>query len=66
MHRYEFAKLLEISYLLCYRAKVLTSMLDKDVAWFDETKNSVGALTAKLTGDANSVQGVKPVFKNYL
>lgn len=33
------------------------SMLKQEMGWFDDDKNSVGALSARLTGDAASVQG---------
>lgn len=29
----------------------------QEMGWFDEKKNSVGALSARLSGDAASVQG---------
>lgn len=33
------------------------SMLKQEMGWFDDDHNSVGALSARLTGDAASVQG---------
>ncbi|KAH9508579.1 ATP-dependent translocase ABCB1 [Bulinus truncatus] len=34
------------------------SMLKQDIGWFDDHKNSVGALTTRLASDASLVQGV--------
>uniref|UniRef100_S4RP00 ATP binding cassette subfamily B member 11 n=1 Tax=Petromyzon marinus TaxID=7757 RepID=S4RP00_PETMA len=36
-----------------------TAMLRQDVGWFDDLKNSPGALTTRLATDASQVQGVK-------
>jgi hypothetical protein len=33
-------------------------MLSQEMAWFDRKDNGVGALCAKLSGEAASVQGV--------
>lgn len=33
-------------------------MLHQDMAWFDETRNAIGALTVRLSSDATKVQGV--------
>lgn len=38
--------------------KVFSAMLRQEMAWFDDEKNSVGALSAKLSGDTSAVQGV--------
>lgn len=38
----------------------LTSLLPQDLGWFDNPKNSVGALTTRLATDAAQVQGVSP------
>lgn len=32
-------------------------MLSQEMAWFDDAKNGVGALSARLNGDASSVHG---------
>ena len=32
----------------------------KEMAWFDEERNSTGALTTRLAEDAAQVQGVRP------
>ena len=34
------------------------AMLKQEMGWFDHTKNSVGALCSRLSGDAAAVQGV--------
>lgn len=34
------------------------AMLKQEMGWFDESKNSVGALCSRLSGDAAAVQGV--------
>jgi hypothetical protein len=36
-------------------------MLQQEIGWFDEEKNSVGTLCARLSGDAASVEGVSAV-----
>ncbi|KAK3887408.1 hypothetical protein Pcinc_008524 [Petrolisthes cinctipes] len=45
--------------LLTSRLRKLTfaAMLKQEMGWFDETKNSVGALCSRLSGDAAAVQG---------
>ena len=44
---------------LTSRLRVMTfeSILKQEVGWFDRHENSVGALTARLSGDASNVQG---------
>ena len=32
----------------------------KEMAWFDEERNSTGALTTRLAEDAAQIQGVRP------
>ncbi|XP_037800231.1 ATP-dependent translocase ABCB1-like [Penaeus monodon] len=32
-------------------------MVRQEVGWFDEERNSVGALCSKLSGDASAIQG---------
>ncbi|XP_967244.3 ATP-dependent translocase ABCB1 isoform X2 [Tribolium castaneum] len=39
------------------RAKMFRAMLNQEMAWFDRKENGVGALCAKLSGEAASVQG---------
>uniref|UniRef100_A0A8B9N2H7 Bile salt export pump n=1 Tax=Accipiter nisus TaxID=211598 RepID=A0A8B9N2H7_9AVES len=36
------------------------AMLGQDIGWFDDQKNSPGALTTRLATDASQVQGVRP------
>ena len=40
------------------RGEMFEAMVQQEVAWFDEKSNSSGALCARLSGDASSVQGV--------
>lgn len=40
------------------RSMTFKSMVMQDMGWFDDEKNSVGALSARLTGDAANVQNV--------
>lgn len=46
--------------ILTKRLRKLTfaAMLRQEMAWFDDEKNSVGALCSRLSGDASAVQGV--------
>lgn len=39
------------------RSSCYKSMITQDVSWFDDEKNSVGALSARLSGDAANVEG---------
>ncbi|XP_059477636.1 ATP-dependent translocase ABCB1-like [Neocloeon triangulifer] len=39
------------------REECFAAMLRQEIAWFDDPKNSTGALCARLSGDAASVQG---------
>ncbi|KAG5894748.1 hypothetical protein JTB14_032638 [Gonioctena quinquepunctata] len=43
------------------RKKTFNAMLNQEMAWFDRKENGVGALCARLSGDASSVQGVAGV-----
>jgi ATP-binding cassette subfamily B (MDR/TAP) protein 1 len=43
------------------RVAAFSAMLRQEIGWFDEEKNSVGTLCARLSGDAASVQGVSAV-----
>lgn len=45
---------------LTIRLRLLSfkAMLRQEVGWFDEEKNSTGALTTRLASDAGHVQGV--------
>jgi len=40
------------------RIAAFSAMLRQEVGWFDDERNSVGVLCARLSGDAASVQGV--------
>jgi len=40
------------------RGEMFQAMVRQEVAWFDIKSNSSGALCARLSGDASSVQGV--------
>lgn len=51
--------------ILTARLRKLTfaAMVRQEVGWFDEERNSVGALCSKLSGDASAIQGVsEPIF----
>lgn len=50
---------------LCFRSMAFSAMLRQEMGWFDDQKNSVGALCARLAGDASSVQGVCKLLKEY-
>ncbi|XP_066999280.2 multidrug resistance protein homolog 49 isoform X2 [Anabrus simplex] len=39
------------------RKQVFSAVLQQEIAWFDDERNSVGVLCARLSGDAASVQG---------
>lgn len=39
------------------RAMTFKAMLNQEIGWFDEEQNSVGALSARLSGEAAGVQG---------
>nr|XP_040221248.2 multidrug resistance protein homolog 49 [Anopheles coluzzii]XP_040221249.2 multidrug resistance protein homolog 49 [Anopheles coluzzii] len=39
------------------RQKSFKAIVSQDMAWFDESRNAVGALCARLSGDCASVQG---------
>lgn len=39
------------------RVKAFRSIITQEIAWFDEERNSVGALSARLSGDAADVNG---------
>lgn len=40
------------------RVAAFSAILRQEVGWFDDERNSVGTLCARLSGDAASVQGV--------
>ena len=41
---------------------VFEAMLKQEMGWFDDERNAVGALSARLTGDAAGVQSVRLNF----
>lgn len=42
-------------------------MLRQEIGWYDDEKNSTGALTTRLAGDAAQVQGVsKPLTNEFI
>ena len=41
------------------RALSFKAMLRQEISWYDEERNSTGALTTKLSHDAAQVQGVR-------
>ncbi|XP_056142526.1 ATP-binding cassette, sub-family B (MDR/TAP), member 4 [Lampris incognitus] len=43
------------------RLRAFTAMMRQDLSWFDDPKNSVGALTTRLATDAAQVQGATGV-----
>ncbi|GBN04412.1 Multidrug resistance protein 1 [Araneus ventricosus] len=43
---------------ILFSCNIPTWKSEKDIAWFDHPKNSVGSLCAKLTSDASDMQGV--------
>jgi ATP-binding cassette subfamily B (MDR/TAP) protein 1 len=47
------------------RVAAFSAMLRQEVGWFDDEKNSVGTLCARLSGDAASVQGVSKWLKTF-
>jgi ATP-binding cassette subfamily B (MDR/TAP) protein 1 len=47
------------------RVATFSAMVHQEMGWFDEEKNSVGLLCARLSGDAASVQGVRVVPQIY-
>lgn len=40
------------------RSLMFDAMVRQEVGWFDDKENSTGALCARLSGEASSVQGV--------
>ncbi|KAK4292716.1 hypothetical protein Pmani_034533 [Petrolisthes manimaculis] len=44
------------------RKESFGAMLKQEMAWFDDSKNSVGALCSRLSGGAADVQGVRDVL----
>ena len=48
------------------RVAAFKAMLNQEIGWFDDEKNGVGTLCAKLSGDAASVQGVSEFTSCYI
>lgn len=48
------------------RSMTFSAMLKQEMGWFDDDENSVGALSARLTGDAANIQGVKRKIFNLI
>lgn len=48
------------------RSRSFKAMLRQEIGWFDDDKNSTGALTTRLAGDAALVQGVSKPLTNYI
>lgn len=48
------------------RKLAFRTMMQQDLAWFDDQRNSIGALCSRLSGDAASVQGVSDILKLFL
>eukprot|EP00475_Leptophrys_vorax_P008988 TRINITY_DN1588_c0_g1_i1.p1 TRINITY_DN1588_c0_g1~~TRINITY_DN1588_c0_g1_i1.p1 ORF type:complete len:1318 (-),score=422.18 TRINITY_DN1588_c0_g1_i1:240-4193(-) len=46
------------------RLMTLRSLLNQEIAFFDDTNNSVGALTAKLSNDAAQIRGLTVDWSN--
>ena len=40
------------------RKLAFSAMLRQEIAWYDDSKNTTGALCSRLSSDASSVQGV--------
>jgi len=45
------------------RRMTFAAMLRQELGWYDDASNSVGSLSARLSGDAASVQGVCWIFQ---
>lgn len=44
------------------RSMTFAAMMRQEMGWFDDEKNSFGALSARLSSDASSVQGVSHFY----
>lgn len=42
-----------------HRTNTFEAMLKQECGWFDDPKNSVGALSSRLSGDAANLQTVR-------
>lgn len=48
------------------RSQTFSAMMKQEMGWFDDEQNSIGALSARLTGDAAHVQGVRIQFNIFM
>lgn len=48
------------------RSRSFKAMLRQEIGWFDDERNSTGALTTRLANDAGQVQGVSEPLTSYL
>lgn len=49
---------LTLLYLRFCRASLFKAMVLQDASWYDDSNNSTGALSVRLTSDAAVMQGV--------
>lgn len=47
------------------RSMMFESMMGQEIGWFDRKENSVGALCARLSSEAASLQGVRNFLRLY-
>lgn len=47
------------------RTSVFKATMDQEMGWFDDARNGVGILCARLAGDCASVQGVSARRRRY-
>ena len=45
------------------RSRVFKNILRQEIGWFDDKKNSTGALVAQLSNDAGQVEGVRKMLE---
>lgn len=57
MFEFNFCKIHNLNRTLTFEA-----MLKQECGWFDNPKNSVGALASRLSGDAANLQTVRITF----
>lgn len=48
------------------RVLMFKSMLVQEMGWYDRSSNGVGALCARLSGEASQVQGVSISLKSFI
>lgn len=54
--------LIFVKFINLNRTLTFEAMLKQECGWFDNPKNSVGALTSRLSGDAANLQTVRITF----